>query len=112
MEYHRTGDTLKVRLLRDFNLLTARRMEPLAREVQRVEIDLTHSKLVDSEAITLLYRLITAGKQVQIFNPPPLFFEVIRILELEDFFKLDQLVNPPRLQDPSQDLRTPPTPTD
>lgn len=91
MEYERKDDKLNVRLMRDFNLYTAGRVLRLSEGASRIEIDLTRSKFVDSEALRALYRMIHAGKHVTLINPPKLFGEVLDILELRVFF--DEHVN-------------------
>jgi len=80
-------------LIRDFNLLTARRVESLANEADTVDIDLSRSKIVDSVAIVTLLRLVSSGKKVTLVNPPRIFGEAVRVLGLDDVLKLDELVD-------------------
>lgn len=91
MDYEIKRRQLRVRLIRDFNLLTARRVEKLAKDVDRIDIDLTQSKIVDSQAIATLHRLITDGKKVALINPPRIFGEAIRVLGLDDVLKVDEI---------------------
>jgi ABC-type transporter Mla MlaB component len=92
MDYEIEERRLRVRLIRDFNLLTARRVEKLAKEADSVAIDLTRSKIVDSVAIIALHRMITAGKKVKLINPPKIFGEAVQVLGLDDLLNLDELV--------------------
>jgi ABC-type transporter Mla MlaB component len=92
MDYEIRQRELRVRLIRDFNLLTARRVEKLANEADTVSIDLSRSKIVDSVAIAMLHRLLTSGKKVTLVNPPKIFGEAVRVLGLDDVLKLDELV--------------------
>jgi hypothetical protein len=92
MDYEFEQRDLRVRLIRDFNLLTARRVEKLAKDADSVGIDLTRSKIVDSVAIITLHRLITAGKRITLINPPRIFGETVRVLGLDDVLKVDELV--------------------
>ncbi len=92
MTYEKKGDTLHVTLHRDFNLLTARKVRRLCRDVNEVRIDLSRSKFVDTEGIIVLYELIQAGKKVRLIHPPPIFFEVVHILGLEEIFRPEALV--------------------
>ena len=94
MDFTQTGTRLAVRLKRDFNLLTARKIARLAEGAEEIHIDLTHSRLVDSEALILLYRLIQDGKQVRLKNPPAILDEIIQILGLEPVLDLEALVEP------------------
>jgi hypothetical protein len=92
MDYEIEKRTLRVRLIRDFNLLTARQVEKLAVEADVVDIDLSRSKIVDSVAIVTLHRLVTSGKRVTLVNPPKIFGEAVRALGLDDVLKLDTMV--------------------
>jgi ABC-type transporter Mla MlaB component len=92
MDYEIKQRELRVRLIRDFNLLTARRVERLADEADTVDIDLSRSKIVDSVAIVTLHRLVSSGKKVTLVNPPKIFGEAVRALGLDDVLKLDELV--------------------
>jgi hypothetical protein len=93
MDYEIERRELRVRLIRDFNLLTASQVEKLAAEVDAVDIDLSRSKIVDSVAIATVYRLVSSGKKVKLVNPPAIFDEAVRVLGLEDILKLDELVD-------------------
>lgn len=86
MEYKKNEDRLTVTLQRDFNLFTAARIEALAEDSAEVCIDMGASKIADSEAVRTLYRLIGAGKAVRLLDPPPIFFEVLEVLGLDDYF--------------------------
>jgi len=92
MDYEIKQRTLRVRLIQDFNLLTARQVEKLAADAETVDIDLTRSKIVDSVAIVTVHRLVSSGKKVTLINPPKIFGEAVRVLGLDDVLKLDELV--------------------
>ena len=92
MDFLQTGPRLDITLRRDFNLLTARKVARLADDAEEIHLDLTRSRLVDSEALMLLYRLVRAGKQVKLKNPPPILDEIIHILGLETVLNLEVLV--------------------
>lgn len=77
---------LTLALLRDLNLVAARRLDALATGVDEVHLDLSCSRLVDSEGLMGLYRLVQAGKRVVLYDPPPLYAETVRLLGLEDLF--------------------------
>jgi ABC-type transporter Mla MlaB component len=93
MDYEIKQRKLRVRLIQDFNLLTARRVEKLAHEADTVDIDLSQSKIVDSVAIVTLHRLVSSGKKVTLINPPRIFGEAVRVLGLDDVLKLDELID-------------------
>ena len=92
MDFLQTGARLDITLRRDFNLLTARKVASLAEEAEEIHIDLARSRIVDSEALMLLYRLVRAGKQVKLKSPPPILGEIIHILGLETVLNLEELV--------------------
>ena len=92
MTYEKDGDTLRITLHRDFNLLTARKVRRLCGDVNAVYIDLSRSKFVDTEGIIVLFELIRGGKTVRLHQPPAIFFEVIDILGLESVFRPEALV--------------------
>lgn len=92
MDYEIKQRALRVRLIQDFNLLTARQVEKLAAEAETVDIDLSRSKIVDSVAIVTVHRLVSSGKKVTLINPPKIFEEAVRVLGLDDVLKLDELV--------------------
>ncbi len=92
MTYEKKGHAIHITLRRDFNLLTARKVRRLCRDVDEIAIDLARSKFVDTEGILALYELIRAGKKVRLMHPPPIFFEVVRILGLEEVFRPETLV--------------------
>ena len=92
MDFLQTGSRLDVTLRRDFNLLTARKVDRLADEAEEIHIDLARSRLVDSEALMVLFRLVRSGKHVRLKNPPPILGEIIHILGLESVLNLEELV--------------------
>lgn len=91
MEYEKTESELRVRLIRDFNLFTARRIAPLAEDVATVHIDLSRAKIVDSEAVRLLYKLVRSGKRVTLARPPEIMKEVIDVLGLREVLDIDAM---------------------
>jgi ABC-type transporter Mla MlaB component len=93
MDYEIKQRELRIRLIRDFNLLTARQIDKLAAEVDVVNIDLSRVKIVDSVGIATLHRLVSSGKKIKLVNPPRIFGEAVRVLGLDDILKLDELVD-------------------
>jgi anti-anti-sigma regulatory factor len=93
MEYEKTENQLNVRLIRDFNLFTARRVAALVEDVENVRIDLSRAKIVDSEAVRLLFDLKAAGKRVMLVRPPEILKEVIDVLGLGEVLDVDAMAN-------------------
>ena len=96
MDFEKAGARLTVRLRRDFNLLTARKVGKLAADAAEIHIDLSRSRIVDSEALILLVRLVRAGKTVTLKNPraalKTVLEESIHTLGLESVLDLEVLV--------------------
>jgi anti-anti-sigma regulatory factor len=92
MDPERHGDTLTVRPRRDFNLMAVRHLKHHLGDATRVRIDLARAQLVDTEAVMALFRLQKRGVDVRLLEPPPIFFEMLKVLELESAFDLDRLV--------------------
>lgn len=46
-------------------------------------VDLRRSKIVDSEALIYLFNLSNKGTDITLLQPPPIYFEALRILELD-----------------------------
>lgn len=83
MEFQRINDKLTVRPIRDFNLLTVRSIQPRMNGITHLVVDLRRSKIVDSEALIYLFKLSNSGVVITLLQPPPVYFEALRILELD-----------------------------
>jgi anti-anti-sigma regulatory factor len=92
MDLERHGDTLTVRVRRDFNLMAVRHLNYHLDDATRVRIDLRRARLVDTEAVMALFRLMQSGVTVRLLDPPAIFYEVLEVLELEEVFDVDTLV--------------------
>jgi len=92
MDYERHGSTLTVRMRRDFNLMAVRHLKHHLDDATRVRIDLSGTRLVDTEAVMALYRLGREGLTIRLLDPPEIFYEVVTVLELESAFNLEELV--------------------
>jgi|GEM_PF-6922088 len=51
--------------------------------ISHLVVDLRRSKIVDSEALIYLYNLSKSGINITLLQPPPIYFEALRILELD-----------------------------
>jgi anti-anti-sigma regulatory factor len=100
MDLDRHGDTLTVRVRRDFNLMAVRHLRHHLGDATRVRIDLRRARLVDTEAVMALFRLQQKGITIRLLDPPAIFYDVLEVLELEEVFALDDLVER-RRADPS-----------
>ena len=52
-------------------------------DITHVVLDLRRSKIVDSEAVIYLFKLSNSGVDITLLQPPPVYFEALRILELD-----------------------------
>lgn len=80
------GSTLVVSLDTGFNRLVRRRLEKRIENesgIDRLRVDMSRSRLIDSEGVIFLYRWQKSGKKLELINPPWIFFEILRILELD-----------------------------
>lgn len=89
MTYERDGNTLMVRLHRDFNLLTARHLRQIVQGDDHVRIDLSDVRFVDTEALEALWALQENEVDVTLYDPPELFREIISVLDLESVFDVE-----------------------
>ena len=89
MEYTKKGNQLIIRLEEDFNYPVVKRMENLVNleNIDSLVIDLTGSKLVDSEAVKFMYTLLKEGIDITLVNPPEILDKILDILELKEEFK-------------------------
>ncbi len=92
MDLERHGDTLTLRPRRDLNLMAIRHLKHHLEDATRVRIDLSRARLVDTEGVMALFRLKQQGITIRLLDPPPIFYEVLEVLELESAFDLDRLV--------------------
>lgn len=89
MDYERDGDTVTVHFRRDFNLLTARHLYQVAQGADRVRIDLSDARIVDTEALSALWKLQDEGRHVTLHDPPTLFYDMLETLDLTDVFDVE-----------------------
>jgi anti-anti-sigma regulatory factor len=61
-------------------------------DATRVRIDLARARLVDTEAVMALFRLKQKGVTIRLLDPPEIFYEVLAVLELEEAFDIEDLV--------------------
>jgi ABC-type transporter Mla MlaB component len=92
MDLERHGDTLTIRVRRDFNLMAVRHLKYHLEDATRVRIDLRRARLVDTEAVMALVRLMKSGLTIRLLDPPAIFYEVLEVLELEEAFDVEELV--------------------
>lgn len=85
VETHKNKSTLEVTVYRNFNLRVRNMIESrLSTEINTLEIDLSRNKFIDSEAVIFLYKWQKSGNNLSLIHPPEIFFEIIKILELDE----------------------------
>ncbi|NPA58520.1 MAG: hypothetical protein GXN94_04405 [Aquificae bacterium] len=89
MEFTKKDGELSIVLKGDFNYPTVKRIENILKleEIDRLTIDIGSAKVVDSEAVKLLFRLDRDSVQITVLNPPYIFDRILNILKLKDRFK-------------------------
>ncbi|PAU95115.1 hypothetical protein CK503_02630 [Aliifodinibius salipaludis] len=82
---HREGTTLNIEIQGGFNLWVKNMiLNHINNYTHALKIDLTECKFIDSEGIIFLHQWQQKGKDLQLINPPDVFFEILEILELDD----------------------------
>ncbi|PWN06418.1 hypothetical protein [Rhodohalobacter mucosus] len=87
MEHSNQGKFTRVKIARDFNLLTVRELERSFFKCDHLELDLATCRFVDSEAIVYIHRQINSGTVIRLMNSPPILKECLRILEVEEAWR-------------------------
>ncbi len=89
MEYHKTDQTLFVKLKSDLTYPSAKKLETLVNveDIESLVIDLTEAKIVDSEGIRFIYTVMKEGVQITLVNPPYIFDKIVDILKLKSYMK-------------------------
>ena len=87
---HKTGSTLEITVSKPFNLRVREIIESrLSPEITTLKIDLTNSRIIDSEAVIFMYNWNKNRGTLELINPPAVFFEILDILELTDHWDLN-----------------------
>lgn len=94
MNYKKSSQSLKAELDGDFNLKAVRDIEKQLKDKQELILDLEKSRFVDSHAVIFLYKVMKEGRTVRIKNPPRIFYEVLKILNLHKEWDLKEIVEP------------------
>ncbi|MFN1834173.1 STAS domain-containing protein [Balneola sp. MJW-20] len=92
MKWKRTKQKLQVELSGDFNLAAVRKIRSLLGSQTELHLDLSSCRFADSEAIIFLHEQIQKHLKVRLVDPPLLFYEVLRILGIQDEWDLKQIV--------------------
>lgn len=80
---HRDGSTLNVSIQGGFNLWIKNMIaNHINKNTDTLKIDLTKCKFIDSEGVICLHQWHQNGNNLQLINPPDIFFEILEILEL------------------------------
>lgn len=92
MQHRQERHRLFLKPEQNLNLLTARHIERMADDVTEIYLDLSHARIIDSEGVILLYRLLRAGKKIFLKEPPPILAELVHALDLESVIPLSTMV--------------------
>lgn len=76
----------------DFNLHAVHEIKRLLGEREQLRIDLGRARFVNSEAIIFLHQLISQKLTVRLKNPPKIFFEALKILQLHQVWNLKTII--------------------
>lgn len=93
IQTHKSENTLQVKVLNNFNLQTKNKIASrLTKEINKLEIDLSNCRIIDSEAVIFMYKWESDGKKLSLLNPPEILFEIIEILELQKEWEPDTII--------------------
>ena len=89
MDFFKKDNVLYVKLDSDFNYPSVKKIENSIEfeNLREVVIDMTNSKLADTEGVRFLYYLKKSGVKITLVNPPSVLFKIFDILKLTEFFK-------------------------
>lgn len=87
------GKWLKVTVHGDFNLRTKKMIKSrLNPAVNMLIINLIDCERVDSEGVIFLHRWLQKGNELQLIEPPTIFFEILEILDLASLWDLKKII--------------------
>jgi len=95
MKHRQEGSKLFLKVEQNLNLITAGHIERLGVEADEIHLDLSEARIVDSEGIILLWKVLREGKKVLLWKPPRILHEMISILELKEFLPLEKMTGQP-----------------
>lgn len=91
MEHSLEANKIKIRTGKNFNLSVVIRIKKTLLQYEKsfeeIEINLSKTAIINSEAVRFLYEQTKNSKNICFINPPEIFLEILKILELEDIFK-------------------------
>lgn len=96
MKIVKSKHRLEVTLQGDFNLNAVRQISGLLKDRKELFIDLVHARFVSSKSVIYLHNLMHKDSpvDVRIKNPPDIFFELLKTLELHTVWNLEEIVQP------------------
>ena len=96
MKVTKNKQKLDLILESDFNLNAVRHISSIMKDRSELLIDLVNARFVTSKAIIYLHNLMYADKDVRVRlkNPPKIFFELLKTLELHKVWNLEEIVQP------------------
>lgn len=82
---HKEETELNIKIEGEFNLWIKNMiLNRINEETNMLKIDLTNCKFIDSEGIIFLHQWQQNGKDLKLINPPEIFFEILKVLELDN----------------------------
>ena len=91
MKWQEIDKVLKVKLLGSFNIVRVRKLKDILKdEIKEIEIDLSESRFVDTEAIAFLYRLKLKNVKVKLLKPPRILSETLKVFGINLSFQQDR----------------------
>lgn len=93
IDTHKEGQVLSVTVHNHFNLRTKNKIESrLTPGINKLTINLINCNFIDSEGVIFLHEWLKSGNELLLKKPPPIFFEILEILELDDLWDLENII--------------------
>lgn len=91
---YRESKALSITVHGAFNLRTVRMIKSrLAPGIDKLNINLINCDLIDSEGIIFLHQWLDRNNELKLTEPPPIMYEILDILKLDNAWELDNILN-------------------
>ncbi|WP_445664671.1 hypothetical protein [Fodinibius sp. AD559] len=87
------GKKLEIIVQGDFNLRTKKKiLSRLSPAIDKLVINLISSERIDSEGVIFLHRWLQKGNELQLIEPPAIFFEILEILNIDSSWDFEKII--------------------
>lgn len=87
------GKKLEIIVQGDFNLRTKKKiLSRLSPAIDKLVINLISCERIDSEGVIFLHRWLQKGNELQLIEPPAIFFEILEILNIDSSWDFEKII--------------------